>query len=132
LRAWLGFLKRAALLGLRSDVFAAWSHTPYRDIDALAEVPARVTPAGTIDGRREVRRNESRSSVFARARWKASCSSRREVLNANLPVHEIMDAGDTLDVVIQASDILAATQGSCFFAVLGHYVPVETRIGVVP
>ena len=41
-----------------------------------------------------------------------------------------MDSGDSLDIVIQASDILASTQSACLFAVLGHHVPMETRIGV--
>jgi hypothetical protein len=49
------FPKRAPALGLRPDVLTAWTRAAHGNVDALAEVPARVAAAWTINGRREGR-----------------------------------------------------------------------------
>lgn len=49
-------------------------------------------------------------------------ATQRKVYNANQPLHAMMDYGWNLDVVIQSTDPIAASAGSCWYTVTGHYI----------
>ncbi len=116
--AWVATLQGAVPLGLRLviDSFSIEMSLP---ATTFAHVYIRpVQPGQAIDKyARQWVPVQSQGIGFAYG------AQQRKILNANLPVHAIMDAGWNLDVVIQSSDILAASQSACFYAVLGHYVP---------
>jgi hypothetical protein len=64
-----GSAANAAAVGLRPDVFAARTCAQHGDVDALAEVAARIATARMIDGRRELLRHHLARASAGASRW---------------------------------------------------------------